>query len=273
MAALQFFLPERWADQQVRIAVVGAGGTGSQFLDQLASLEATLTRLGHPGFEVSVHDGDTVSSSNIGRQRFTAADVGLNKASLLVHRINLFYGLNWTAVARHMDPECAPRVDLIVTCVDKALFRARLGAAYAGRDTAALWLDFGNGPDRGNVVLGHLGVPGTKSLRLPNVVDLYPELATMHAADAEMPSCSAEEAIQRQAWPVNRVAALLGAELLWTLFREGRIETHGAFYSLKPVLVKPLQIDPDAWAFMGLQRPSCIEYGDAATGEEVADSD
>jgi PRTRC genetic system ThiF family protein len=252
MAAMPFFLPERWADQRVRIAVIGAGGTGSQFLDQLASLEATLTRLGHPGFDVSVYDGDQVSASNIGRQRFSAGDVGLNKANILVHRINLFYGLDWTAHAKHVDPASPPWADLIVTCVDKALFRAQLGEASADRFSSGLWLDFGNGSDRGNVVLGHLGRGCGEGVRLPNVLDLYPELSRMEAADAEQPSCSTEEAIRRQAWPVNRMAAMLGAELLWTLFREGRIETHGAFYSLAPMRVQPLQIDPEAWAFMGL---------------------
>jgi len=259
MAAQPFFLPERWADNRVRIAVIGAGGTGSQFLDQLASLESTLTRLGHPGFEVVVYDGDAVSPANVGRQRFTAVDVGLNKAQILVHRINLFYGLDWQAQPRHLDPTALPWVDLVVTCVDKALFRAQLGEAHAERHSGALWLDFGNGADRGNVVLGHLGQGDRGGLRLPNVLDLYPELTDMEAADAEQPSCSTEEAIRRQAWPVNRIAAMIGAELLWTLFREGRIETHGAFFSLAPMEVRPMPIDSDVWSFMGLQTPPSIK--------------
>jgi len=250
MAALSFVLPARWADAPVRIALIGAGGTGSQFADQLASLQTTLMALGHPGFEVEVHDGDTVAPSNIGRQRFTAADVGLAKAHVLVHRINLFYGLAWQARAMDVDPTCLPRADLIVTCVDRALFRAALGKAGKARFGRTLWMDFGNGADSGQVILGDLGTAPVGQLRLPNVFDLFPELADMAAADAEQPSCSTEESIRRQSWPVNRTAALLGAELLWALFREGRVGHHGAFFSLSPMTVRPLSIDPEAWAFM-----------------------
>lgn len=248
-----FSLPSRWADSPVRITLVGAGGTGSQIADQLASLQATLIRLGHPGFQVTIYDPDRVSASNVGRQRYCDADVGHAKALLLCHRINQFYGLTWQARPTRFevpDPHAYFSTDLIITAVDKAIFRAELGAAFAGVTLDTLWLDLGNGASDGQVICGHLGTPRC-SARLPNVFDLFPELATMHAADNEAPSCSAEEAIQRQAWPINRLAALTAAELLWTLFRNGRITTHGAFFRLAPMTVSPLPIDPATWAFYG----------------------
>jgi PRTRC genetic system ThiF family protein len=245
-----FVLPPRFVNQTVRIHLVGAGGTGSQMADQLASLEVTLRKLGHPGFQVAVIDPDYVSDSNIGRQRFAAADVGLAKASIIVHRINAFYGLSWRAApdAYELDEHHWP--DLLITAVDKATVRAQIGEAALEQPSSSLWLDMGNGPTSGNVVLGHLGTP-RDGQRLPNVYDLYPELAGMSAHDEEAPSCSTEEAIRRQEWPVNRMAAMLGSELLWTLFRHGRIEHHGAFFSLAPTRVTPLPIDTETWRFMG----------------------
>jgi PRTRC genetic system ThiF family protein len=251
-----FTIPEVWMDRVVRILLVGAGGTGSQLCDQLASLEVTLRRLGHPGFDVKVLDADEVSASNVGRQRYTEADIGSPKAALMVHRINLFYGLDWEARVERYDPTAYHLgYDLIVTAVDKAAFRAAMGRRHQDADGETLWLDTGNGATSGNVVIGHLAKP-RRGQRLPNVFDLFPELAGMTATDAEQPSCSTEEAIARQEWPVNRCAAQIATELLWTLFRHGRITTHGAFFQLNPMRVQPLAIDPEAWRFLGYEDPS-----------------
>lgn len=254
---MNFRLPSRFLGRTVNVTIVGAGGTGSQMADQLASLEVTLRRLGHPGFRVTVIDPDHVSDSNIGRQRFTAADIGAPKATVLVHRINAFYGLSWTARVDHFigaDVERWDMPDLLITCVDKALVRAEIGQAFAGYEHEGLWCDMGNGPVSGNVVLGHLGEPDSDTeIRLPNVYDLYPELAQMSEQDDEAPSCSTEEAISRQEWPVNRLAAMIASELLWTLFRHGSIQTHGAFFTLGSLQVTPLPIDPVQWSFMGYE--------------------
>jgi PRTRC genetic system ThiF family protein len=259
----RFTIPERFLEQPVRIVVVGAGGTGSQLCDQLASLEVSLRALGHPGFEVTVHDRARVTRAAIGRQRFTAADVGLVKSTILVHRIRAFYGLDWHAVPRAHDPR-GPTGDLLITCVDLARYRAELGRYHHKRRSTTLWLDAGNDASNGQVVLGHLGDPG-EAVRLPNVYDLYPELARMEAEDRAAPSCSAEESLSRQSWPVNRVAAQLMTELLWTLFRKGSITHHGAQFALDPLRTTPLPIDPATWAFYGYgagaakrQRPRAI---------------
>lgn len=248
-------LPPDWADQRVAVHVIGAGGTGSALLDSVASLDATLRRLGHPGFALTIHDGDTVSASNIGRARYTPNDVGHNKAILSAHRFNNFYELDWTASPLDAQPAQLADADLVITCVDKAGFRASLATHFRRCPTNALWLDMGNGeiePGRhgGQVVLGHLGGRRHKH-RIPNVFDLYPEMATMRAVDAEAPSCSSEAAVQRQPPPVNRAIAMLAYDLLWTLFREGSLAIHGYLARIAPMQVTPLPIDPATWGFFG----------------------
>ena len=42
-------------------------------------------------------DGDIISPANCVSQPFSSAEVGLAKAVVMVSRLNLFWGLNWTA--------------------------------------------------------------------------------------------------------------------------------------------------------------------------------
>lgn len=148
----------------------------------------------------------------------------------------------------------ATNYDLVITTVDKAMFRVALCEAHASSTTPTLLLDLGNDIATGNVILGHLG--GKVPNRLPNVLDLYSELRRIETNDREAPSCSTEESIRRQSFPVNRSAALVAIELLWTLSRTGSITYHGAFFSLNPFAVTPLRIDPATWAFMGYRDPA-----------------
>lgn len=251
-----FHTPDHLLTRPVRIQVAGVGGTGSHFLDALASLDTTLQRLRHPGFEVAVYDADRVSRASVGRQRYTDADVSVPKAHILVHRCNLFYNLNYTAHARALEPNDI-RADLLVTCTDRALFRASIGKAYRNRESHTLWLDCGNNNTSGIVVLGHLGKP-TESpnpqLHLPNIFAMYPEMATMRAVDEEEPSCSVAQSISRQEWPVNRLVATMAADLLWNLFRHGKIEHHGCRIDTRTLTSMPMPIDPTAWAFYGIEQ-------------------
>ena len=64
----------------VTVFVIGAGGTGSQVITNLARMSMALQALGHPGLHVTVFDPDTVSQANIGRQLFSETELGLNKA-------------------------------------------------------------------------------------------------------------------------------------------------------------------------------------------------
>ena len=91
----------------VTVFVIGAGGTGSQVITNLARMSMALQALGHPGLHVTVFDPDTVSQANIGRQLFSETELGLNKAVSLVTRINCFFGYAWTA-----EPPMLPHQEL-----------------------------------------------------------------------------------------------------------------------------------------------------------------
>ena len=151
----------------VVINLIGAGGTGSQFLTALARMNHALIALDHPGLMVRVFDDDKVEEANLGRQLFSTAELGLFKSVALVNRINLFFGTNWKAVPEKFDlkmlngePEMA-MAELTISCVDtvKARFDIAdlLAKAYTSKKHAyhhpLYWMDFGNSRDTGQVVL------------------------------------------------------------------------------------------------------------------------
>src|SRR2546426_2169635 len=67
-------------EREVRVLVVGCGGTWSTVLAGLPYLHQSLLAYGHPGgLHVTVLDGDTISSANCVRQAYARSEIGLNK--------------------------------------------------------------------------------------------------------------------------------------------------------------------------------------------------
>ncbi|MCB1810538.1 MAG: PRTRC system ThiF family protein [Candidatus Competibacteraceae bacterium] len=253
----KLWLPESWLERPVRTLLIGAGGTGSHLFGALIALDHALRSLDHPGgLHVTVYDPDTVSVHNIGRQAFWPADIGQNKALTLVQRANLAMGLDWLAEPQRF---CADRVklrefDLIITAVDRAKIRAEIGqGAYQfsySNDETVLWLDSGNSENQAQIVLGHWQA-GRAVEWIPNVYQLYPELADIDDRATRAPSCSAAESLSRQWLPINRIVADTAQSLLWMLFRQGRVDVHGALVDLRSLSVQPLRCDPQIWAGFG----------------------
>jgi PRTRC genetic system ThiF family protein len=121
---------------------------------------------------------------------------------------------------------------------------------------ALLWLDLGNRAQDGQVVLG---IPAQNeehrayTYRLPTVLELFPELVSdgkkLDADDT--PSCSLAQALERQHLFVNQAVVTPALQLLWQIFRFGRISWHGAFVNLASGRTTPLPIDPEAWKRFG----------------------
>lgn len=249
-------LPQSWLllDRPLRVRVIGVGGTGSMFLDGLASLHTTLVALGQPGLATIAYDADTITEFNRGRQRFTRSDIGLNKAIALIHRINAFYECEWEAEPSLATADDAQDCDLFVTCVDSASYRYSVGAAWEKRKTNALWLDLGCGTDNGQCILGNLGqAPG----RIPNVYDLYKDQLRDPPKD-DLPSCSMAEALSRQSLPVNRIVADLALNLLYHLIRNGTLDHHGVQFHLNPMRTAAMPVDAGVWSFYGYATPDAF---------------
>ena len=240
----------------IEINLIGAGGTGSQVLTSLARVNCALLQLGHPGVHVTVIDSDVVTRSNLGRQLFSSAEVGLNKAFVLATRINRFFGFAWDAVRENYPYEGCDTANITITCVDNVKARVEIGRYLRkhknGTDgdkdltTPYYWLDFGNTTVTGQVVLGTInnikqpkndGVQAVGGLKcVDNLFDLRKV-----KDDDSGPSCSLAEALRKQDLFINSTIAQLGCNILWKLF-SGSIENHGAFLNLKTLRANPITI-------------------------------
>ena len=240
----------------LRILVVGAGGTGSAIVMGLPYLHQAMRAWGHGyGLEVTLMDGDTVSETNCVRQPFSWSDVGHNKATVLINRINLFWGTIWNAHPACFD-EATLRSnqdrnpDLLIGCVDTRAVRAVIERSVTRKSSyVAYWLDLGNNASSGQFVLGQPlnGRNRRKAERLRTVSELYPEIADATTGEDPLPSCSAVEALERQEPFINQTLAASALAMLARLLRYGRLGHHGAFFNAGTGQMTCLPVDSELW--------------------------
>lgn len=258
-----------WLDRRINIWLIGVGGSGSELLDILARMHTSLLAVGHPeGLHVTAFDGDTVSDSNLVRQRFWHTDIGQNKAMVSIQRLNCFLGLDWTAVpfpvestalSLFRDDPC----DILITCVDSAKTRVAIAentSVWNRLFDELIWLDLGNDEDSAQLLMGHLSTGQRAIQRLPNVYDLFPDLA--NAEEDNTPSCSTAEALTQQTFGINKTIATCAGNLLWSLFTSPSIDYHGVFLNSRKNVTQPVRIDSGVWKGLGYDPAKGAEYAD-----------
>ncbi|AKK71897.1 thiamine biosynthesis protein ThiF [Chryseobacterium gallinarum] len=246
----------------ISVNLIGAGGTGSKVLTALLEINESLLALGHAGLQVRLWDDDIITTANLGRQRFFESETGLYKSVALINRVNRCIGTNWKAETVKFEkdkfgrlPENA-RAILTITCVDNV--QARFGVAEILKETShrrhyqddpKYWLDFGNSQHTGQVLLSTIGTikqPNSEKYQtvasLPMVTDEYGELLKQSEKDDNTPSCSLEEALQKQDLFINGSLAQMGCDLLWGVFRYGMTEYRGFFHNLKDYRTHPIKV-------------------------------
>lgn len=230
--------------QRFSIFLVGAGGTGGYVLQSLARL---LVHLGRPdGISVFVLDGDHVEQKNVGRQLFSHAEIGRNKAETLVRRFNTAFGLQMMAIPEMVTP--AMLDDLIRHHPHRSAGRSSQAAVFCGCvDTTAarevihratkntwvnhsFWLDCGNDDQHGQVLFGKsskeecrgaLATDFCTALPRPSV--LYPALVAPKPAPVVTTNCAVDLTENRQSLNINQMIATIAAQYLTNLFVERRI--------------------------------------------------
>ena len=241
----------------IRVLVVGAGGTGSAITMGLPYLDQALRVWGRfAGLEVLLMDADTVSETNCIRQPFSISDIGQNKATVLVNRINLFWGTHWRAEPRDFDERTFERIqdtsiDFLIGCVDSRAARSTIARSLVkSNNRTAYWLDLGNNAASGQFVLGQpLNARNRrKAARLRTVSELYPEIIDAESGEDPLPSCSAVEALDRQEPFINQTLALSALAMLAQFFRYGKLTHHGGFFNAQRGVTSPLPVDPQLWS-------------------------
>jgi len=227
-----------------RVALIGCGGTGSALIGGLPFLHQALLVAGHPGLQVIVADGDRVSTTNCVRQAFSESEIGLFKSTVLVNRLNLFWGLNWQASTEYVTRKTQGKVDILISCVDTRLARFELIRSPLFKE-CAYWLDIGNTADGGQFVLGQPKNNRNRRTphRLPTVAEMFPEIVEP-ALDKndDLPSCSAVAALERQEPFINQTLAFHALAMLARLFRHGQITHRGGFINLSSGRLAPLPV-------------------------------
>lgn len=239
---------------KITVDLVGLGGTGSQVLTGLARMNEALTGLNHPGLHIRAWDPDEVTAANMGRQLFSPADVGINKAIVLVQRVNRFFGYDWQAVPELYTGKQTSNIT--ITCVDTAKARALIGDRLMKShrkniqpfDEPLYWLDIGNLQKTGQVVIGTiLPVAQPKKTENKTVANLkvvtkkFPQLKRIKE-EKQGPSCSLAEALEKQDLYINSTLAQFGCNLLWKLIRDSNIRQHGCYVNLETLSVNPIKI-------------------------------
>src|SRR5438094_8190955 len=82
--------------------------------------------------------------------------VGLAKVVVMASRLNLFWGMTWTAIPEYLTAESeTANFDVLIGCVDTRAVRGVIHDRVRGsRSRVAYWLDIGNLADSGQFVLG-----------------------------------------------------------------------------------------------------------------------
>lgn len=224
------------------VVLIGCGGSGSQMLTALARMHLALVSLGHAGLSVMAIDGDDVSPSNVGRQLFASSDIGQKKAIVLIHRLNLYFGLNWKAHPAYLkegDQINGFRdASIVIGCVDSRNARRIIGEhlQFCSRD--ALYVDLGNAAWSGQVVIG--GANNRSPLLTP--MEIFPDLFDSQKEDRSTPSCSLAESLGSQSLFVNQMMVSWAGNLLFQSFRDGVLSYGGYFVNLKTGRTAPMPI-------------------------------
>lgn len=253
---MEHFINQELLKRPIKVALVGAGGTGSQVVTALAQMHYALLKLGHPGgLDLVVIDDDRVSESNIGRQWFFPCDVSKYKSDVLVNRANQTMGTGWKSDPSKVMASSNLCADLVIGAVDTRSARfAIMRAMERGTSGSSYYLDFGNRKMDGQAILGQVVRTGRKTNgdTLPHAGELFPEIMDPTVVDPdEGPSCSLAEALDKQSLFINRTLVSHGMAMLWELLRKHRIKYHGVFVNLETGRSSSLAVDKKAWERFG----------------------
>lgn len=242
-------IPDNLLHRAIEIHVIGCGGTGSQLMPRLAQLHKCMIELGHPdGLSVTCWDDDTVSAHNCLRQNFFLPDVGHNKATVMMNRINVAHGLNWKDRPQRFtrDGQRHSSIDFIIGCVDSKAARREIDAYVRDSYGTVWWIDAGNDAVSAQVIVGQYGKKIIDDpMRLPLVTELYPEI--VEGEDDNAPSCSARESILKQGLATNAMAATWIYAWLAEALRHGQISWNGIFFNLETGRASSIPVSKEAW--------------------------
>lgn len=209
----------------VNLALVGCGGTGSHLASGLGALACELRERKGLNVALVFVDPDRVESKNVGRQLFTASEVGQYKAHVLAQRITAAYRIPVDALteplaAEHLRGAPFRILNLVIGAVDNDAARRVIHHAVSAANGQVWVIDSGNEQYSGQVFLGNTATHSQMrhsvelgmTRRLPSPYLIGPDLIRPKRKQKARPmSCAESTASGEQGLMVNRMMAA------WTL--------------------------------------------------------
>lgn len=251
------------AHQEVRLVMVGCGGTGGWLAPSVARIARVLNESGTETSALFV-DPDFIERKNIPRQNFCDAEQGFPKAQTLAARYSLAWGVEIGVITDHFKAEMIGsrwnRLTVVIGCVDNAAARqelARTLAANSGDSPPHVWwLDCGNQRESGQVLLGSTNDP--RALRaafpldgfcqhLPSPVMQCPDLLEPQPEELSHQnlSCAELALANAQGLIVNQRVAAEAADYLARLLIHQNLRRFATWFDLASGAVRNSYITPE----------------------------
>lgn len=240
--------PKKQLPDEISILVIGCGGTGSAFLQNL--MPYLVHRSDSPKVTVTLCDGDTVEEKNLTRQVFFEDQIGMNKATALAESIEATFGYSVSVCDRYLEDvdEIEKQfvgkrsyfsrflLPVLVGCVDNLKARAVYEAWFSSRETA-IYIDCANEEFHGEVVYA-TRLNGTLVSPVRSVV--FPSFARQLQLEAEtLRFRSEQDCLQRsisspQHIFTNKMSGLLAACAVSSLLDTQRPPMGVDYFSTRP---------------------------------------
>lgn len=234
----------------IKIILIGCGGTGSLMLSRLARIDYALRQSNKVGLDVTVYDDDIVEDYNIGRQMFSLSDVGENKAITIVSKINRNFLTNFKAIPKKFDfsTNKEDNGNIYITAVDNAAFRVEFNKFFKkqnAEENVFYWMDLGNGKDNAQCIIGSTQIEQTTKeglVCLPTIVDRYPHLISFDTEEIQGLGCNVGymEKLNEQNLFINDTLTAFASNLLWEMLTVGFISKFGFFLNNKNLICNPI---------------------------------
>jgi len=232
---------------KITIDLIGAGGTGSHMLTNLAVLSATMISLGRQPLFVRSFDPDKIEPHNVGRQMFSKSDVGQFKSDVLITRANRYFGTDWQSYSVRYE-ESKYCSNIIISCVDSVASRKEIyftmqkhkhvGSHY---NVPFYWMDIGNSRKSGQIILGTVSqIPQPSNCGAVEKLATFVKEFKRLKEDMSEPTCSLAESLSRQDLFINKIMATYASNMLWQLLSEFRISYRGIYVNLETMKTQPI---------------------------------
>lgn len=209
---------------EFNIIVVGAGGTGGNFLINLGRFLYSLSA--EESYKLTLIDGDSVERKNLTRQPFLEEDIGRNKAEVFAEILNDTFNVKCSFVDKFIDDKedlhrlaDNSKVTLLIGAADNHACRRVMHEFYQEMDTC-IYVDSANEFSVGEVAVG-VKIGGIEMY--PDRTYYFPDILTDQSVPRSQESCQALNEMAPQHLVTNLMAANLLLMIVATILSERKL--------------------------------------------------